>query len=82
MRTKVQELREAIQSGNVVVCGESPLWIRQELVTKLDQLLSSKENEDFKGSVEAFSTGAIRFVADRCGSERDDLVNALGRLTD
>lgn len=82
MRAKIRELREAIQSGNVGICGESPLWIRQELVTKLDQLLSSKDDDGFKGLVEAFSIGAIRFVADRCGSECDNLVNALGRLTD
>ena len=81
MRTKIQELREAIQSGNVGVCGESPLWIRQELGAKLDQLLSSKDEDGLKHSAEAFSMGAIRFVADRCGSECDDLVNALGKLT-
>ena len=82
MRTRVEELREALQSGNVLVCGDSPAWIRQELVAKMDTLLSGKDDSSLGDAVAAFSMGAIRFVADRCGSECDELVEALGKLTD
>lgn len=82
MRKRVQELRDAINDGNIAICGGSPTWIRQELVARLDQLLTSSKDNVFKDAVEAFSIGATRFVADQCGSECDELLTAIGKLSD
>ena len=80
MRARVRKLREAIVDGKMAVCGESPRWIREELIVKLDQLLAISDDVVLASAVEAFSIGAIKFVADLCGSECEELVNSIAEL--
>ena len=69
-RDKLKNLRDGLRNGDAEICGESPKWIKDELLQRVDALLAKSSEPTFQAEAESFSLGAVRFVADRCGSKR------------
>ena len=80
VKDKIEELRDGLRNGDAKICGESPKWIQDELLQRLDALLAKSSEPTFQAEVESFSLGAVRFVADRCGNECDKLVKSLSEI--
>ena len=80
VKSKIERLRDGLRNGDAEICGESPKWIQDELLQRVDVLLAKSSEPTFQAEAESFSLGAVRFVADRCGSECDQLVEALSEI--
>jgi len=80
IKEKILKIRDGLRDGNVEICGESPKWIQDELLQRIDALLEKSSEPTFQAEVESFSIGAIRFIADRCGNECDHLVESLSEI--
>lgn len=82
VKEKIERLRDGLRDGDVDICGDSPKWIQDELLQRIETLLERASDEAFHAEAESFSIGAIRFVADRCGSECDTLVESLSGIAE
>ena len=79
-KEKLESLRRGLQSGDPSQCGESPRWIQEEVLRRLEQLLEEPQDSVLESKAESFVIGATRFVADRCGSECDTLLESLSKI--
>jgi hypothetical protein len=79
-RESIDNFRIGLTIGSVSICGDAPKWIRDELLVRINKLLEESNDSSLKVNTENFSLGAIRFVADNCGSECDQLVESLSSL--
>jgi hypothetical protein len=79
-KEQLQNFRDELQNGSSKVCGDSPKWLRDELLVRLDRLLDEASDETIREKIASFSLGAIRYVSDRCGSECDALLEAISAL--
>lgn len=76
----IVRIRDGLRDRDAAICGDSPKWIQEELLKRINTLLTKSSEPTFQAEAESFSIGAVRFVADRCGSECDQLVESLSKI--
>jgi hypothetical protein len=80
IKEKLENLRRGLQNGDRSQCGDSPHWIQEEVLRRLDKLLEEPQDAVLESKAKLFVIGATRFVVDRCGSECDILLGVLSKI--
>ena len=60
---------------------DAPDWVREELLERIDTLLALEDGDQFEYTAAWFSRGAARYITDQCGSECDELLDDMPRVS-
>ena len=81
MRDRITEFVRMLSQHNPAVCGDVPTRIADDIAEQFSALIASDISDEELGSkMQALAMGAVRYVADQCGSEGETLLAELDSL--
>ena len=80
LKEQLEYFRDGLQSDDPQTCGNSPKWIREVLVEKLELVLAKSSEPTFDDEAKCFVENAKRYVAENSGQESKLLSRSLSQL--